>query len=232
MPDLSDLVKAGEANIVQIVEALDEVDFAAMASIMADEKSGVRNKQTVTREIAEITTGLYAFQSVIEDATQDPDSILMGYELFLLNYDTKGRNMSGKYVETMVKRVRRHRETLRRYSKSDNNTHDHYRTTVQKNNLSRVRREFEALGDIYDLGNFNQVVDAMNTAYHAPRLTENARNNFGLGWFGAGETVFRLKRGLLVADELKENHSPEIRRVQDAAVVLHYHVTTMDSSLL
>lgn len=41
MVELSDLVRAGEAPITQIVEALDEVDFNVMASDMLDEKVSV-----------------------------------------------------------------------------------------------------------------------------------------------------------------------------------------------
>lgn len=73
-----------------------------------------------------------------------------------------------------------------------------------------------------------QVVDALNMAYHTPRLTEAARNNFGPRWFNAGKEVSKVKRGLTTLDELKDMFPTSVRTIQEAAVILHYRLTNMD----
>lgn len=224
MAELSDLVQAGESSIAQIVEALDGIDFNAMASDMSDEKVGVRRKNSITREISDLTRGLYAFELAIREGTKNPDVILSGYEAFLLNYNTKGKDMNPGYVAKFAKRLGKHRGTLRRYSNSRRDTHESFHTQEEKYTIQDVRKAFKEVGDIFDPNNLGQVVDALNMAYRTPRLTEVARDNFGPGWFNVGVTVFELKRGLTSLDELREKQSP-YRRLQEAAVILNYHLT-------
>lgn len=227
MVELSDLVLAREASIAQIVEALSGVDFNAMASDILDEKVGVRRKDKIINEIADITRGLYTFELAIKEGTKHPNDILCGYESFLLNYDAKGTGMSHDYVATLAKRLGRHHGTLRRYSGLRRDISFH--AQEEKYTIQKVRKAFESIGNIYDPDNLGQVVAALDMAYRTSKLTKAARDNFGQGWFNVGETVFKLKRGLTSLSELMEKQSPYIRMLQEAAVLLNYHLTVMGS---
>lgn len=226
MVELSDLVRAGEASIAQIVEALNEVDFDSMISDLGDESLGVRRRNTIKQEIEAITRDLYKFEPLIRAGTKNPDDILKGYEDFLFYWDVKGTAKDGMTI-AQARHLKSHRSTLKNRKRfQDVDVDEVYETEDRKKySISEVRSRFAELGNIADSNNFEPVLEAMAMAYRSTRAIpiRSVTEYFGPRWFDVRKVVSSFDRGLKTGDELRE---PDYSRViiQQAAISLSYRL--------
>lgn len=230
MVELSDLVRAREASIAQIVETLDGINFKDMVSDLKSENLDEQQKREMKQQIIDITRGLYAFESVIRAGTKNPNEILKGYEQFIFYCDVKG-TASDEYAATQAKRLGKHRRTLMRHtSKEAPDVNNLYAIKErQYQDINDVREQIRGLGNkIYDDDNFENVLNAVANAYQTKELVSSGTPvYFGSNWLNARRVVSSLDWGNTTIDKLKESAFFK-GAIQQAATILQYHLCVMD----